>query len=304
MNRSSILSMAAVLMVSLTSSLPVLAQAGVGPGNGAVVALYEHDPAFDAVRLVPLEGVQNFRDIGGYRTIDGRHVRMGRIYRSSALAGMTRADRETLEGLGIRSVHDLRTLAEREHAPTVWTGEAAPAFHAHDYAVDSSVLAGVLTPDLDAEGARQAFALLYPVILNDQRPHQAALFNDLLKGGAVVVFHCTAGKDRTGIATALLLTILGVPRETIIADFEMSNRYYRYGASAAGAGGRGADPAASLFAHLRPEAKAVFASVDGRYLEAIFSHIEARYGSVEAYFLAELDIDEAELARLRVLYVV
>ncbi|MBU2031218.1 MAG: tyrosine-protein phosphatase [Alphaproteobacteria bacterium] len=116
------------------------------------------------------------------------------------------------------------------------------------------------------------------------------------------MFHCTAGKDRTGIAAALVLTILGVPRETIIEDFEMSNRYYHY-ASAAGVGeGRGPDPAASPFAHLWPEARAVFASVDGRYLQATFADIEAQYGSVEAYLAAELDIDADNVARLRSLY--
>lgn len=116
------------------------------------------------------------------------------------------------------------------------------------------------------------------------------------------MFHCTAGKDRTGIAAALVLTILGVPRETIIEDFEMSNRYYHY-ASAAGVGeGRGPGPAASPFAHLWPEARAVFASVDGRYLQATFADIEAQYGSVEAYLAAELDIDADNVARLRSLY--
>lgn len=298
MQRTFILAAAGVLVFGLTplgAADPVYAQESL--------TAIGRDPGLDAVRLVPLEGVQNFRDIGGYRTVDGRQVRTGLIYRSSALAGMTNADREVLHALGVRSVHDLRTTAERAHAPTNWTGETAPVFYTHDYVADSSILAKVLTPDLDAEGARRAFTTLYPVILADQKPHEAALFDDLLKGGTVV-FHCTAGKDRTGIATALLLSVLGVPRETIMADFEMSNRYYRHVASVAGAEGRGADPAASPFAHLRPEAKAVFASVDRRYLEAIFTHIEARYGSVEAYLKEELGVDENDLSRLKELYLV
>ena len=126
----------------------------------------------------------------------------------------------------------------------------------------------------------------------------------LLKGDGGVVYHCSAGKDRTGVATALVLSALGVPRETILADYELSNRYFNGLASAAGAESRKDDPQMAAFAKLPPEVLKVFMGVDARYLQAVFDEIDAKYGSVDAYLDKELGVDAADIARLKALYLV
>ena len=89
--------------------------------------------ADDAQRLPPLQGGRNFRDLGGYRTHDGRRVRWGRLYRSGSLAALTEADCRYLGGLGIRWVCDLRTTHERRSAPSAWCGDGAPLHWSRDY---------------------------------------------------------------------------------------------------------------------------------------------------------------------------
>lgn len=253
-------------------------------------------------RLLPLTGVQNARDIGGYRTADGRTVKWDVIYRTGELSQLTPADVEVLRARGVRSIHDLRTVQERSSQPTAWSGEGAPPITAFDYTLDTSGFAALFQGGIpSADAAREVFAAMYPQMLQMQRPQHRALFADLLKGEGAVLYHCTAGKDRTGMATALILSALGVPRETILADYELSNRYYGGHASAAGAEAQ-ADPQMAMFLQLPEDVRAVFMGVDARYLQAVFDHIDRDYGSVEAYLDRELGVDSAGVARLRDLY--
>lgn len=252
-------------------------------------------------RLLPLEGVQNARDIGGYRTSDGRTVKWDVIYRTAELSHLTAQDKALLKARGVRSIHDLRSVDERRDQPTVWTGEGAPAVTAFDYSMDLSGFAALFQGDVTADRARDVFAASYPEMLKMQRPQQRALFADLLKGEGAVLYHCSAGKDRTGMATALILSALGVPRETILADYELSNQYYRPDLTGAEAS---ENPQAAAFMRLPENVRAIFMGVDARYLEAVFDIIDRDYGSVEAYLDQELEIDAADIQRLRSLYTV
>jgi protein-tyrosine phosphatase len=257
------------------------------------------DTAVMAPRIVPLEGVQNFRDIGGYRTSDGRRVKWGLIYRSAELSRLTPQDLVEITGLNIQSVHDLRSLEERRSEPTAWTGTQSPRFIAHDYTMDMAALADLFRNVTTPELARDAFAGLYPHLLDIQQPQEAALFEDLLKAEGATLYHCTAGKDRTGLATALILSALGVPRDIILYDYELSNRFYD-----AGLGRQDKEDGAdrSALAQLPADVIAVFMSVDARYLRAVFDRIESEYGTVEAYLDQKLGVDAAAIARLRHLY--
>lgn len=254
-------------------------------------------------RLIGLEGVQNARDIGGYRTADGRTVKWGVIFRTASLEGLTLADMAVLSGHNLQAVHDLRSVEERQSEPTEWTGDAAPRFVAHDYTMDMAGFAQLFQGEVTEDRARATFEAMYPEILKMQQPQHRALFADLLTGEGAVLYHCTAGKDRTGVATALILSALGVPRETILQDYELSNRYYdpEYGQDDAHAGD---DPMVAAFLSLPEDVRAVFMGVDADYLQAVFDHIDQNYGSVEAYLDREIGVDAADIARLQDLYLV
>jgi protein-tyrosine phosphatase len=245
------------------------------------------DSAINAPRLITLEGAQNLRDIGGYRTVDGRRVKWGMIYRSADLSKLTASDLAALNDLNVHTVFDLRSTSERHSAPDAFTGHSATV--SLDYSIDTHNVVAALSSAPTAESVRKAMATMYPVLLNTLQPEFRQLFTELLEGPAATLYHCTAGKDRTGLATALILSALGVPRETIYADYLMSNRFY-HPANAPAMGG------------LSPELAATLKAVDESYLRAAFDAIDAQYGSVDGYLDRALGVDAAKIARLRTIY--
>ena len=252
-----------------------------------------------AERVVPLSGVQNFRDIGGYRAAGGRHVRWGLIYRSASLGGLGAADAERVAALRIRTIHDFRSTSERSGAPTQWPVDPKPAIHARDHRMDFSIFARGAADGLDEAEARANLQAYYVQILEIYRDDFRELFQTLLAAEGPVLYHCSAGKDRTGVATALILTALGVPRETVLADYELSNRYYRMDMAPAGRAG-GAETA--TFARISPGAAKVFHSVDREFLLAVFQELDRRYGGVEGYLQKELGVGPQQIAQLRATY--
>lgn len=256
------------------------------------------DRATDAhPRLLPLQGGQNFRDLGGYRTADGKTVRWNMLFRSGAMADLTAADFAYLGRLGLRTVVDFRSNDERAKQPVHWPASSAPTVLTNDYAMDMTpVLKAFMAPDIDGEKARAAMAHFYrdtPFVFADQYKR---MFRSLLDGGAPLAFNCSAGKDRTGVAAALLLTALGVPRETVIEDYLLSNRYYKPSAG-------GEDSAqTAFFRTLPPEAVKALVSVDRSFIEASFAAIEERPGGLDGYFAQELGLTPVDLAALRARY--
>lgn len=183
-----------------------------------------------AERLLPLEGAHNFRDLGGYSTLDGRRVRWGRIFRSDHLGDLSDADLAYLERLGIRSVCDFRGPDERKGHPDRLGASGTPrsvnpAIADERFAVgelQSRILSGDLG-DIDfanllVEGNR-AFARSY----TDEYRAYLELFED--DANLPIVFHCTAGKDRAGWAAFVLLSTLGVPEQTAIRDYLLTQPY-------------------------------------------------------------------------------
>jgi len=180
-------------------------------------------------RVIALEGCSNLRDLGGYRTADGRRVRMGQAYRSGSLANLTDADMARFGALGIRTVCDLRGVRESERAPSRLPGADTP--EVVPLPIEPRV--GASLRDLlrreEATG-EDTYALLqaaYSAYAGEHLPRYRALFALLLEGRLPLLFHCSAGKDRTGFGAALLLTALGVPRETVLADYLATNRIWR-----------------------------------------------------------------------------
>lgn len=176
------------------------------------------------LRVPIIAGARNFRDLGGYQTMAGKTVRWGRLYRSGSLAQLTPAGCDTLRELGVRSLCDLRTTRERKAQPFNWRENFEFDYWSRDYETSFGELRRLLEADLvDGEQARAAMLDGYRKMPLEQAPAYREIFSHLINANVPLVFCCSAGKDRTGIGAALILTALGVARETIIADYVLTD---------------------------------------------------------------------------------
>ncbi|MEZ5945601.1 MAG: tyrosine-protein phosphatase [Hyphomonas sp.] len=261
------------------------------------------EPYLTAVRLLPLEGGRNFRDLGGYETADGRHVKWGRLFRSGTMTRLTDEDYKYLSGLGIATVVDLRTSQERTAEPTDWkAGSIDYVTFADPVEEDANPLAAVFaSPDVTPEDVRATMTALYSGILDQQTPAYRRLFLDLVEDDAPLAFNCSAGKDRTGVGAALILSALGVPRDTVVADYALSEKLVDYSAEfkLSDEAPVQEDGPYTYLRKLPPELVAPLMRSDPAYIESVLDHIDATYGSVDAYIQQELGVDETQLAALR-----
>ncbi len=248
-------------------------------------------------RLLPLQGGRNFRDLGGYRASDGRTVKWGLLFRSGSMHGLTEADYRTLESLNIRVVCDFRDTTERSEEPVSWPASGAPRVLSTDYEVDRRFFPAGSPQNWTADQARIAMVTSYPRLLKQFNGQYRRMFAELLAGHAPLAFNCTAGKDRTGIAAALLLTALGVSRTTVIEDYLLTNRYLDVRSLSKGP----ASPANPL-ASMSSEATKMLGGADQSYIEAAFAVIDSHEGGVAGYLRDELGLSYADLKKLRHLY--
>ncbi len=247
-------------------------------------------------RFLPLEGGINFRDVGGYKTADGRRVRRGLIYRSGALAGLTTADVDHLARLGIKMVCDLRGNDERDADPDRLPADPAPEYLHLPLLVQDDRRRRLRAMLLNPNALSLMMTEMYTHTMIDQN---ARLYGGILRrlsepANLPTIIHCTAGKDRTGVAVAMLLLLLGVPEDVIIADYSLSNLYYKhfreYGAKAISSVrwmGIGVEDVQPM----------LVANPDT--LRAALAHIRNQYGGIEPYLLLAAGLDEETLARLR-----
>jgi len=253
----------------------------------------------DHPNRVPLSGALNFRDVGGYVAEDGRQVKRGVLFRSDDLADLSRSDRKTLAGLGLRRVYDLRSDDVRRKDPDRLPKQNdilvvdIPVYFQPLNRNESreKILSGKVKRGHFSElliEANKAFAL-------DFTAEWQELVHGLAEPDALpAVIHCVDGKDRTGFAVAVILRMLGVPKETVMEDFLLSNlflesRNSRY----AFLGSMG-----SLFQVPRSEIRDLL-DVRRAYLEAAFTAIDEQYGSFPAYLREALGLDARTIDRLR-----
>lgn len=278
-------------------------QAGDNARQYFVVTADAGEPTIAATRLLPLEGGRNFRDLGGYATEDGRTVKWGKVFRSGTMHELTDNDYKYLSGIGIKVVCDFRAAQERAAEPTNWRAGAVDYVHFPDPASDpgGNFMRVLFEPDVTPDMVANAMAKGYPAIAKEQAPAYAEMFDRLAAGEIPLAFNCSAGKDRAGTGAALLLTALGVPRDTVVADYALSETYVDYMAEFTGS----ADspmPADSPYAYLAkmpPELLAPLMRSDPRYIETTFEALEAEFGSVMNFIQTELDVTEAELEAIR-----
>lgn len=250
-----------------------------------------------AEQSLRLSAAPNFRDAGGHRTADGRWVKMGLIYRSDQLDRMGSADLALLETLGFGTVADLRTQSERDREP-----DRIPQGADHiilDVAADAAgSLGGDMRQAMAKIAAGEGAQMLIEanrdfVIQPSARAAYAALITKIALGDAPLVYHCTAGKDRTGWASAIILSLVGVPRETVMQDYLASNIYLAQKNQAILADARKSGAAIDA-RHL----EAVL-TVRSEFIDAAFEEVDVRYGSFEDYARDGLGLDADIVDRLR-----
>ncbi|MDE2405178.1 MAG: tyrosine-protein phosphatase [Sphingomonadales bacterium] len=247
-------------------------------------------------RLLPLEGGINFRDMGGYAAAGGRTVKWRHLYRSGAMAQLTAADSAALAARGIRLVVDLRSTREQAEAPTRWVRDHGIAYWVRDHDESFGHLHAMLEKgDITAADARQVMIFGNAHLPRQQAPAFAALMRALAEGEVPVAFNCTAGKDRTGGAAALVLATLGVARADITADYLLTN----HAVDLATAFRTPPDPArAARYAGLDPAIGDAIRVVRPEYIAAFLDALDREWGGVENY-LAELGLKADAVAEIR-----
>jgi protein-tyrosine phosphatase len=175
----------------------------------------------DPKRHLTFDGAKNMRDLGGYSTADGRTTRWRRIVRSAKMTDLTETGQRQLLDYGVGAVIDLRMRREIEKSPNVFAESNDVVFHHCDLWGDRL---NDFEPSPSSQGQAEMLADLYRMGLDRCGAVIAGIVCTLAdEGDHVSVFHCGAGKDRTGLIAALLLGIVGVPHETIVADFALTD---------------------------------------------------------------------------------
>jgi protein-tyrosine phosphatase len=254
-------------------------------------------------RQIKLEGQDNFRDLGGYETKDGRKVKWGVIYRAGQLNKLSDADISRLEALRIRTVVDLRGTSE---AKTRGKDRLPERVRRVRLPIDMNRLLKAIKKksapgSSTAEGADSMLQATKSIML-DRTNVYAALIRELAKPqNRPLVFHCTAGKDRTGVGGAIVLTLLGVPWETVREDYLLSNYYRKDGNE------RDLKELRNDIAKKKgiPPEQVDMTSyealyfVEPEYLDAAFKEVIKKYGSMESYLRKGLGISDMMIEKLR-----
>jgi protein-tyrosine phosphatase len=241
-----------------------------------------------AERRLPFEGVTNFRDLGGYLTPSGGRTRWGQVFRSDALHQLTAADLVAFERLGLRVVYDLRSDDERQREPNPMESlqlallGRLPTQAGQDWKALQH----------EADGERWLYEQ-YAAMLATAGP----LLGQLLSGltdidGLPAVFHCAGGKDRTGLAAALLLSWLGVDREVVLDDYELTSRW------------RTVETDRAILDHLvsqgcSTEAAAASLGAPRWVMAQVLDVLDNEYGGIETYLLGPAGMDQGALLALQ-----
>ena len=239
-------------------------------------------------RSLRLAGASNFRDLGGYPSALGGVVRWRRLFRSDHLAALTPADVQAVRDLGVTRAFDFRGATERAAVPYDVPGMAQFALSIEPTVVqrmkDLLQAGQTVTPEHTAELMRQT----YRAFVHDNAERFADLFQHLLDNDAPLVFHCTAGKDRTGFAAALILLALGVQRDVVMHDYLLTNDLYRMPHHTDG--------------RTSPDVLKVLWRVQADFLEAALDAVAHDHGGVDQYLARALGVGAMERQRLQTLY--
>jgi len=235
-----------------------------------------------------LIGASNFRDLGGYAVPDGRVVRWRRIFRSDHLAALTAHDLRVLTDLGLGRAVDFRGQAESAALTYDLPDVRYQALPIEPTVVQRAKEMARAGRQMTAPVAVQLMQDTYRAFVSDNARQFAGLFEQLLAEDTPLVFHCTAGKDRTGFAAALILLALGVPRPVVMQDYLLTNGLYRR--------------PQSLVSSAPNEVLDVIWRVQEDFLQAALQAVDRDHGGVLPYLAQRLGVDDAARRRLAELY--
>ena len=242
----------------------------------------------DPSRPIALSGASNFRDLGGYRGLDGRSLHWRKLYRSAHLAHLTPEDLAQLQTLGVKRSADFRGSGESQHLAYQWPSIARHALVVEPTVVQRAQAMMSQGEELTAGATEELMHDTYRSFVNVYGHRFAEFFALLQVSDEPLVFHCTAGKDRTGWAAALLLAALGVDEEQIMHDYLLTNRLFR----------RPPLP----HTRMSEEVLDVLWRVQPSYLAASVDLVRAQWGGMDRYLREALGVDEAVRERLAAKY--
>lgn len=248
-------------------------------------------------RVLSFQGGCNFRDIGGYRTQQGTSTRWGKVYRAGVLTYFTDDDHAPLSELKVRSICDLRRAEEREREPTRWPHADVNGLSWDDGVVTPTIRAFSADRPKTAAGMFDTMIALYRALPEWMGPRIGGMFAAIANGDVPLVVHCAAGKDRTGIAVAVLLKSLGVSEETAIQDYLLTNssvNFEEFIRSRHQAELGVTDTHSPLFS-MPEEMRRVLFSANADFLHAAFEQI----GDVEGYLAKTAGITAAQQDKVR-----
>lgn len=261
-------------------------------------------------QLLPLEGGSNFRDMGGYIGADGKSVVKGRLFRSGAPSSLTQDDMEYLEQFDFAAVVDLRSSEELDLYPNRWvTTQTDIEYLNVDYSIVDLAGTTSSSASVSSSSALMQMDSMYRNFPAMLKPQLTLWLDTLITADQPVLVNCSAGQDRTGVASAVLLTLLGVDRQTILADYLLSTQYRRpivergdVDLVEAAKTNAFAAMMLSYGGNEEPKATPLYMADGTPFLHFALDEIEKKYGSVAAYAEQELEIDAQDVQVLRAKY--
>jgi protein-tyrosine phosphatase len=254
----------------------------------------------EAHRLLAFEGIANFRDLGGYATADGQRVRWGALYRTGTLADATYSDLQALKKLQLDYLVDFRSSGEKEEEPNRLPDD--PGFEVVEIPIldeGNNAMVGEVVERVESGNFEGFDPNHFMIEANRQfagqfTPEFRQFIQQIIEAnGEPVAFHCTAGKDRTGFASAILLRLLGVPQETVMQDY-MASKENALEAR------RGQLLLIRLFkGEEAAEKLAVMMGVEEAWLQAAFDSLESQWGDFDSYVSEGLSLSGEDVQRLR-----
>lgn len=253
-------------------------------------------------RKLPFTGAHNFRDLGGYKTKDGRSIKWGKIYRSDNLHSLTDEDLKYMKRLNIESVVDFRSIEERENEPDRLNPDMTQVllpikFQPKEMDDDTikNLMKDLTFGDLDSSNLLRDFNI---AIVEEFTEEYKNFFRYIIENNAdPFVFHCTAGKDRAGFASAMILTILGVPREKVIEDYLLTNTYVKDHVD-----DKMLEIELKTFFRADTDNLRKISLVEERYLQAAFDTIDSKWGGMDRYISEALNLNEEDILKLQDFY--
>jgi protein-tyrosine phosphatase len=274
-----------VLLAGLATDRPHFFKVVASDGSSLIVG--ERRPL--------VEGCPNLRDLGGYETTDGRRVKWGQIFRSSNLGRLTDKGLGQIKRLGIRLVCDFRTEAETRRLPNRFPDSSAVDYVRlpiqHGEFEPTSVFDRIKNGDCD--WISEDFMIQGYIESVERYPEVWAHLLHLLSEPRhrPLLFHCTGGKDRTGAAAALILLSLGVPTETVVTDYGLSDGY-------------NVDVRKAIYEYLQPfgvdilKVVPYFTAPESR-IRTLLEYVDTLYGSAVDYLVKRAGVSEKTIGLLK-----